>query len=82
MTPPRQKKKKTNEKREKYLNFVRDIKNLCNMKVPLVRIVVGVLRILFKLFDCGELETRGIITVIQTAALLKSTRILKRSQEI
>ena len=61
----------------------RELKKLWNMKVTFIPIVIGALgRItegLIKVLE--DLEIRGRVETIQTTALLRSARILRRVQE-
>ena len=71
------------EKRDKYLDLAREVKNLWNMKVTIIPVMIdafgtvtkGLLKGLKDLEDCGWVET------IQTTALLKTVRILRRILE-
>ena len=71
------------EKRDKYLELARELKKLWNMKVTIISIVIsafctetkGLLKSLEDLEVCGRVET------IQTTALLKTARILRRVLE-
>ena len=59
------------KKKDKYLDLVRELKNLWNMKVTVIPIVVGTLVIILKgLERLEELEIKRIET-IQTTALLR-----------
>ena len=72
--------KKKKEKRDKYLDLVRELKKLWNMKVVVIPLVIGVLGTISKDFVKGleELENGGRAEIIQIRALLKSAKILKR----
>ena len=74
---------KDGKKRDRYLNFARELKKQWNMKVMMIPIVVGALRTIPKGLVKGleNLEIRGQVDTIQTTALSKSTRILKRVLE-
>ena len=66
------------EKRDKYLDFARELKKLWNMKVtiiPIGMVTKGLLKGLEELAVVGRVET------IQTTALLKTARILRRVRE-
>ena len=71
------------EKRDKYLDLARELKKLWNTKVTTILIVIvafgtettGLLKGLEDLEDGGRVET------IQTTALLKTARILRRVLE-
>ena len=68
------------EKNDKYLDFARELKKLWNMKVTIIPIVVGafgtVIKGLLKILE--DLEVGGRVETIQTTALLRSPRILRR----
>ena len=68
---------KESEKKNKYIDLVRDVRKLLNMRVTVLPIVIGDLWTIPK-----ELEIGGRIGTIQTKALLRSTRILRRVLEI
>ena len=74
---------KESEKKDKYLNLVRELKKLWNMKVTIVPIVIGALGTVTKgLLKCWEdLEVGGRVETIQTTALLRTVRILRRVLE-
>ena len=57
---------KENEKRNKYLNFARELKKLWNMKVTVIPIVIGVLGTVTKGLVKGleDLEIRGRVETI------------------
>ena len=71
------------EKRDKYLDLAKELKKLWNMKVTIIPIVIGafgtVTKRLFKGLD--DLEAGGRLETIQTTALLKTARILRRVLE-
>ena len=68
------------EKKDKYLELVRELKKLRNMKVTLILIVVGtVTKELVKGLE--DLEIRGRVGTIQNTALLRSVRILRKVPE-
>ena len=66
-----------------YLDLVRELKNLWNVKVTIVPIVIGALGTITKglLKGLEDLEIGGRVETIQTTALLRTTRILKRVLE-
>ena len=64
------------EKRNKYVDLTRELKNLWNMKVIVIPIVIGALGTIPKGLE--EWEIRGQVEKIQTTALLRSARILRR----
>ena len=67
----------------KYLDLARELKRLWNMKVTIVPIVIGALGTITKgLLKClEELEIGGRVETIETTALLRMARILKRDLE-
>ena len=74
---------KEGEKKNKYLDLAREIKKLWNMKVTIVQIVIGALGTVTKglLKGLEELEIGGRVEIIQTTALLRMARILRRVLE-
>ena len=68
------------EKRDKYHDLVRELKNLGNMKVTIISIVIGAFGTLTKglLKGLEDLEVVERVETIQTTALLKTARILRR----
>ena len=72
------------EKKDKYLDLARGLKKLWNMKVTFIPIVIGTLGRVTKglLKGLEDLEIRGRVETIQTTALLRSARILRRVLEI
>ena len=74
---------KESEKKDKYLNLAREIKKLWNMKVTIVSIVIGALGTVTKglLKGLEDLEIGGRVETIQTTALLRTARILRRVLE-
>ena len=71
------------EKRDKYLDLARELKKLWNMKVTIIPIVIGAFGTVTKglLKGLEDLEVGGRVETIQTTALLKTTRILRRVLE-
>ena len=71
---------KESEKRDEYVDLVRKLKKLWNMKMTVISVVIGVLSTVTRGLVQGveELEIRGRLETIQTAALLRSARILRR----
>ena len=71
------------EKKDKYLDLARELKKLWNMKVTIISIVIGAFGTVNKglLKSMEDLEVGCWMETIQTAALLKTTRILKRVLE-
>ena len=74
---------KENEKKDKYLDLIRELKKLWKMKVTFIPIVIGVLCTAAKGLIKGleDLEIRERVETIQTTALLRSARILRRVLE-
>ena len=74
---------KESEKRDKYLDLARYLKKQWSMKVTVIPIVIGELGIITKGLVQGleDLEIRGQVETIQTTALLRSARILRRVRE-
>ena len=70
---------KESEKKDKYLDLARDLKKLWNMKVTIVPIVIGALGTITKGLE--DLEIGGWVETIQTTALLRTARILRRVLE-
>ena len=68
---------KESEKKDKYFDFARELKKLWNMKVTIIPIVIGafgtVTKGLYKELEVGER-----VETIQTTALLRTARILRR----
>ena len=71
---------KKSEKRDKSLDLARKLRKLWNMKVTLTSIVIGALRMVPKILvrRLKEMDISGRIETIQTTALLRSARILRR----
>ena len=71
------------EKRDKYLELARELKKLWNMKVTIIPIVIGALGTVTKglLKGLEDLKVGGRVETIQTTALLKTARILRRVLE-
>ena len=74
---------KESEKKDKYLDLARELKKLWNMKVTIVPIVIGVLGTVTKglLKGLEDLDVGGRVATIQTTALLRTARILRRVLE-
>ena len=74
---------KESEKKDKYLDLARELKNLWNMKVTIAPIVIGDLGTIAKglLKGLEDLEIGGRVQTIQTTALLRTARILRRVLE-
>ena len=71
---------KEREKKDKYLDFAKELKKLWNMKVMMIPTVISMLSTVAKGLVQGleDLEIRGWVETIQTTALLRSDRILRR----
>ena len=71
------------EERDKYLYFAVELKKLWNMKVTIIPIVFGALDTVTKglVQEQEDLEITGQVETVQTTALLKSVRILRRILE-
>ena len=71
------------EKRDKFLDLARELENLWNMKVTIISIVICAFGTVTKglLKGLDNLEVGGRVETIQTTALLKMARILRRVQE-
>ena len=71
------------KKRDKYLNFARQLKKLWNLKVTIIPILIGALGTVTKGLIQGleDLEITGQVETVQTTALLRLTRILRRVLE-
>ena len=74
---------KESEKKDKFLDLARELKKLWNMKVTIVPIVIGALGTITKglLKGLEDLEIGGRVETIQTTALLRTARILRRVLE-
>ena len=74
---------KESEKKDKYLDLARELKNRWNIKLTIVPIVIGVLGTITKglLKGLEDLEVGGRVEIIQTTALLRTARILRRVLE-
>ena len=72
------------EKKDKYLDLARELKKLWNMLVTITPIVIGSFGTVTKglLKGLEDLEVGGRVETIQTTALLKTARILRRVLEI
>ena len=71
------------EKKDKYLDLARELKKLWNMKVTIVRTVVGAFGTVTQglLKGLEDLEIGGRVGTIQMTALLRTARILGRVLE-
>ena len=74
---------KEGEKRDKYLDLARELKKLRNMQVTIIPIVIGTFGTVTKglLKRLEGLEFGGRVETIQTTALLRTARILRRVLE-
>ena len=74
---------KESEKKDKFLDLARELKKLWNMKVTIVPIVIGTLGTITKglLKGLEHLEVGGRVETIQTTALLRTAKILRRVLE-
>ena len=74
---------KESEKKDKYLDLARELKKLWNTKVTIVPILIGALDTITKglLKGLADLEVGGRVETIQTTALLRTARILRRVLE-
>ena len=77
-------KPKKSEKKDKYLDLVREMKKLWNMKVTIIPILFGAVRTVTKGFLKGleDLEVGGRVETVQTTRLLRMATILRRVLEI
>ena len=68
------------EKKDKYLDLARELKKLWNMKVTIIPIVIGALGTVTEglVQRLEDLEIKGRVETIQTTAILRSARILRR----
>ena len=73
-------KMKETEKRDKYLDLSKELKKLWSMKVPVIPIIVEARRKVTKGFiqELEDLEICRPVEAIQTTALFRSVRILRR----
>ena len=71
------------EKKDKYLDLDRELKKLWNMQVAIIPIVIGAFRTVTKglLKGLEDLDVSGRVEIIQTTALLRTSRILRRVLE-
>ena len=72
------------EKKDKYLDLARELKKLWNMKVTIIPIVIDAFETVTKelLKGLEDLEVGSRVETIQTTALLRTARILRRVLEI
>ena len=71
------------EKKDKYLDLARELKKLWNMKVTIIPVVIGAFGTITRRLLKGleDLEFGGRVETIQTTALLRTARILRRVLE-
>ena len=71
---------KERKKKDKYLDLARELKKMWNMKVTIIPIVIGAFGTVTKelLKGLEDLEDGGRVETIQTTALLRTARILRR----
>ena len=71
------------EKKDKYLDIDRELKKIWNMKVTIIPIVIRAFGTVTKglLKSLGDSEVGRWVDIIQTPALVKRTRILRRVLE-
>ena len=71
------------EKKDKYLDFARELKKLWNMQVKIIPIVIGAFGTVTKglLKGLEDVEVGARVETIQTTALLRTVRILRRVLE-
>ena len=71
------------DKKDKYLDLARELKKLWNMQVAIIPIVIGAFGTVTKglLKELEELEVGGRVETIETTALLRTARILRRILE-
>ena len=71
------------EKKDKYLDLARELKKLWYMKGTIIPIVIGAFSTITKglLKGLEDLEVSGQVKTIQTTALLRTARILRRVLE-
>ena len=71
------------EKKDKYLDLARELKKLWNMQVTIIPIVIGAFGTVTKglLKGLEDLEFGGRVETIQTIALLRTARIMRRVLE-
>ena len=76
-------KQKECEKKDKYLDLARELKKLWNLQVTIIPIVIGAFGTVTKGLQKAleDLEVGGRVETIQTTALLRTARILRRVLE-
>ena len=83
VTPDHGIKLKECKKKDEYLDLARELKKLWNMNMAIIPIVIGAFDTVSKglLKGLEELEVGGRVETIQTTALLRTARILRRVLE-
>ena len=71
------------EKKDKYLDLARELKKVWNMQVTIIPIVIDAFETRTKglLKGLEDLEVGGQVETIQTTALLRTARIMRRVLE-
>ena len=71
---------KESKKKDKYLELARELKKLWSIQVTIISIVIGAFGTVTKglLKGLEDLEVGGRVETIQTTALLRTVRILRR----
>ena len=71
------------KKKDKYIDLSRELKQLWNVQVTIIPIVIGAFVTVTKglLKGLEDLEVGGLVETIQTTALLRTARILRRVLE-
>ena len=71
------------EKLGKYLDLAKELKKSWNMKMTVISLIVGALGTISKALEQGlkDLEIKGQVETIQTTALFRLVRILRRVLE-
>ena len=69
--------------KDKYLDLARELKKLWDMQVTIITIIIGAFGTVIKglLKGLEDLEVGGRVETIQTTALLRTARILRRVLE-
>ena len=72
------------EERDKYFDLAKEMKKLWNMKVTIIPVVIGALGTVTKglVQKLEDFKITGRMETIQTTALLRSTKILRRVMKI
>ena len=71
------------QKKGKYLNLAWELKKLWNLKVTIIPTVIGALGTVTNVLVQGleDLDSTGRVEAVQSTALLRSVRILRRVLE-